>query len=819
MRDLFATSCLLLLPLSSYTQEIDPNDQELADAMARADLTTPPPDGAAGADEDEEAPAPPAPAVRVPNEDYLDDKQQDDLEKALGKDIKDRFVECIGNVVYCKVVDYVERFLKQVNFLDKHFKAYPRAGFRKTECTEYWQLVEHDLQNLRNYCEADNDFPPVCQQLTLEVPDYIINTQIFTLCSLIEPGNSYQRLPTCFDITTLMLREEHTLTQCPPLGKAGLSKTECVDYFCDFYSTFRHRIMPWNMLNEEGKDVYADADGLLHKSLANIRGLKNDVLAEAFVLKGCEKILETNFDREQCPLYRDINGYCDCLCQKIPELTLPDLDDLTLPDTTWCDAPTDAYLMFGRLGVENINLDPKCEYPVCKLFDRIRTLPQCAYLELPGRENCKSMQLPYVAFDKNACPWLEHSGEDHVLVCNNGYRCNVQLEGWACCAIRHRGRASCPRNLPVMCDIKCGNTPAEYCCDEPGKCRPLGCSPSLLPYPVFPTTTNRPTLDPARFKKAVAEEGESWKPPPGFWVWIFILVPALMFLYFLRRWNKARSKTYPDPLTIPGAKGRDDVHFDEQEDLSGENSHKYLAIRASGRLVRHIKAPPTVLEVHHLLSDGSLGLELQETTVTHVKDEVKVFGWRYGDKITEVNGYPVLTFEALWTRFLGARNALPVKFTIMRKDFYVHADLPQEIESGTMQPQFVNAKPQRVGADGEAEEGKKVAIDPVNERADFLRMISHDEPSHPDQGDHHLTRSSINDSYGSAPSGGWQKKKGNRAFGKQQAPWQQSSSSGENQGTAVHFDNAPPPERLEKVKFVKDAYGRPVACTYPEPTR
>merc|ERR1719262_1763195 len=100
------------------------------------------------------------------------------------------------------------------------------------------------------------------------------------------------RLPTCFDITTMMLREEKTLTECPTPGKDKSKekrKEECVDYFCDFYSTFRHRIQPWNMLNEEGKDVHA----------------------QDFVLKGCEKVIQTQFDRELCESYLDINGMCD----------------------------------------------------------------------------------------------------------------------------------------------------------------------------------------------------------------------------------------------------------------------------------------------------------------------------------------------------------------------------------------------------------------------------------------------------------------------------------------------------------------------------
>lgn len=288
-----------------------------------------------------------------------------------------------------------------------------------------------------------------------------------------------------------------------------------------------------------------------------------------------------------------------------------------------------------------------------------------------------------------------------------------------------------------------------------------------------------------------------------------------MFGCFVRHWQKLRSKIYADPLVIQNF-GKEDVRLDEFEDKGGET---YLAVRASGRLGRLVKTGPTILEVPHLLSDGSLGLELNETTVTHVKDEVKVFGWRYGDKIVEVNGYPVKTFEALWTRFLGARNRLPINFAILRKEFGPQEIPIEESESSYKEAQFVNTLPTKVGADGETEvEGKKIAIDPLGERADFLRLTSESEGFQQLNQTSNAFHSSSN-SMAASSSHGKSSRRGHPASGlpAQHPPQLSRKQAMIEKAQNYAFEEAQP--RPEKVTFVKDAYGRPMATSYPLPHR
>lgn len=251
------------------------------------------------------------------------------------------------------------------------------------------------------------------------------------------------------------------------------------------------------------------------------------------------------------------------------------------------------------------------------------------------------------------------------------------------------------------------------------------------------------------------------------------------------------------------------MHFNEIDDESGEaHASGYLAVRASGRSTRMVRVGPTILEVPHLLSDGTLGLELQETTVTHVKDEVKMFGWKYGDKIVEVNGFPVKTFEALWTRFLGSRNRLPIKFGILRKEFHVHTNLPEERPESVKGAEFVNAKPAKPASDEEQGRAQKIAIDPLNERADFLRVTSEMDRLQMDQTGNTFFSASSN-SMG-APS---HARKSEKHRDRGPPPPTKAQRTMGKQASDFQFDDGP--VRHDKVEFVKDAYGRPVAVSYP----
>ncbi|KAK3283421.1 hypothetical protein CYMTET_8880 [Cymbomonas tetramitiformis] len=91
------------------------------------------------------------------------------------------------------------------------------------------------------------------------------------------------------------------------------------------------------------------------------------------------------------------------------------------------------------------------------------------------------------------CSWLNHTGIEYVLLCNDGSYCNGlegegEGEGWACC--QHRGkRAQCPSNWPVMCARanSCAQE-TDYCClksctaDGEGGGRPCypGCTDAAL---------------------------------------------------------------------------------------------------------------------------------------------------------------------------------------------------------------------------------------------------------------------------------------------------------------------------------------------------
>jgi len=59
------------------------------------------------------------------------------------------------------------------------------------------------------------------------------------------------------------------------------------------------------------------------------------------------------------------------------------------------------------------------------------------------------------------CPWSSTSGEDGMLECMDGTRCDGP-SNWSCCSA-HGGRAKCPRDKPVMCnEMSCGD--GDYCC-------------------------------------------------------------------------------------------------------------------------------------------------------------------------------------------------------------------------------------------------------------------------------------------------------------------------------------------------------------------
>ncbi|KAK3236617.1 hypothetical protein CYMTET_53250, partial [Cymbomonas tetramitiformis] len=86
-----------------------------------------------------------------------------------------------------------------------------------------------------------------------------------------------------------------------------------------------------------------------------------------------------------------------------------------------------------------------------------------------GLQNCEDQDTHLV----EECSWLNHTGMDDVLLCNDGTYC-YPLEdeaSWGCCKDRGK-RAQCPSNWGQMCavDYSCGGA-SDYCCEV--DCDPL----------------------------------------------------------------------------------------------------------------------------------------------------------------------------------------------------------------------------------------------------------------------------------------------------------------------------------------------------------
>lgn len=68
------------------------------------------------------------------------------------------------------------------------------------------------------------------------------------------------------------------------------------------------------------------------------------------------------------------------------------------------------------------------------------------------------------SIEDHQCLWTQHSGQDNVMECMDGYRCSGFVDGWSCCS-NHGGRAKCPQNWPLMCaQPNCAAAGTDYCC-------------------------------------------------------------------------------------------------------------------------------------------------------------------------------------------------------------------------------------------------------------------------------------------------------------------------------------------------------------------
>ena len=75
---------------------------------------------------------------------------------------------------------------------------------------------------------------------------------------------------------------------------------------------------------------------------------------------------------------------------------------------------------------------------------------------------CTHRQVITIIID-DSCPWLTATDQDSVLQCVDGSFCNWNPypEGRKCCD-SHQGRAKCPKDRPIMCEI--GNGGSDYGC-------------------------------------------------------------------------------------------------------------------------------------------------------------------------------------------------------------------------------------------------------------------------------------------------------------------------------------------------------------------
>jgi len=543
-------------------------------------------------------------------------------------------VDCSQLAPECDIRSLVEVILETSEYMLKLLEQFPTGyPYPFQRCEAWFEAMVTNPVELRNDCADRNQWPSQCLDFGrgLEERANDGSWELPVVCSLVAPGEQLERLPTCKQLVDLTIANQPSLHDhgcnfdAEPLLRAnpGLTRRDiCLSNFCGTYEQFAWRMKPRNL-----QDV---ADEV--------------IFSPDFVLPGCEVLEQYNL-AEDCHRRVDVLGFCDCLC--------PGMADIATNGYANCPSSIDAYIMFGRLGVANVTFEKDCESELCRIFNERRLAPACENQNLPSEHECLAIQLPQVAPGGEICPWKNHSHEDDVMVCLDGYRCNVQDEGWYCCEM-HRGRAMCPANLPVMCDTLCSGI-TEYCCRQEGECTPRTCPVPIDNIVVYEAYWTANTTTVAEFVEAKEDEGFVFILPQGWWISLFFFAPCLcglVFLILLRR-----RQVPPDD----GTEG-----LPETMEMKNDKFGIFHVFNPEQKDSVDPAKPRVCIMMPELPANRPLGLELMELRVIRVHDWGRQYGWQVGDIIVDIGGQAVTTFEELWERIQVERNRPPVRFTVER---------------------------------------------------------------------------------------------------------------------------------------------------------
>ncbi|CAK0881280.1 unnamed protein product [Prorocentrum cordatum] len=574
---------------------------------------------------------------------------QEQLNATFGAALLERFVACEAAATSCAAStrSWMSTVGARGYGLKSSFDACPvGCEFAKSGCDNFRSAAVDDAAALQSECEDNGLWPVACILLERDLTE-MVNSDLFevgVMCSIIS-AETREALPECSVLAQMTVANSLSIngSSCE-----NWDHDTCVDHFCGLYDKFWWRM---NASNLQGHQAHALPVG-------------------EGILSGCELLSasgafvnnNTALNMEQCSARRDVAGICDCLCGAFTQL------EEGIPGTD-CAFHLDAFMLFGRLGAVGVEVPEECETDICDMFDQVHDRSQCQSLDLPDVDQCIALSLAEQHYRPIYCPWLDSdSGEDGVLECLDGTRCDVQDWGWSCCE-DHLGRAKCPRNLPVMCEELCGGE-TEHCCGT--SCEQRGCSLMLRTdaYQDLFTTTTVTTVttsappgveDPGLFGFVDDIELE-WHD--SMLLWLLVIVPCNCVCLWCCRNSMKREVERQKASTQQHPAGL-------KSEIDKDGSFNLVQPFPFGRNVedgkgKEMKVHETIL-VHELPLSRPLGLELEECLVVRVHAQGAKWGWQVGDIIFEVAGKPVSTFEEVYRILTDEKKRPPVKFSVWRE--------------------------------------------------------------------------------------------------------------------------------------------------------